>query len=138
MIPQLQQTLVEEYKKDLPDPEVYQVKDEDLYLYVPDFTRRSEKTEEVDWEELNRQVESVIVDSEKAIKDVRRTLRQHGISISDIFLVDKTSSASARQAATTAIGEELHPVQEINQDKVQKKRRYIFRRLNKGEIAHDY
>lgn len=119
LIPQLQQTLIEEYKKDLPDPEIYQVKDEDLYLYVPDFTRKSERREEVDLEELGRQAKSVIVDSKKTMKDAKRTLRQHGISLRDFSLVDKTSNASARQSATSAIGEELHSVQEVNQDKVQ-------------------
>jgi hypothetical protein len=39
LIPQLQEALIEEYKKDLPDSRIYQVKDEHLYLYVPDFTR---------------------------------------------------------------------------------------------------
>lgn len=119
LIPQLQQTLIEEYEKDLPDPEIYQVKEEDLYLYVPDFTRKSEITEEVDLEELSRQAKSMMVDGKKTIKEAKRTLKQHGISVSDFSLVDKTSNASARQSATIAIGEELHQVQEINQDKVQ-------------------
>jgi len=119
LIPQLQQALIEEYKKDLPDPEIYQVKDEDMHLYVPDFTRKAEKTEEVDLEELSRQAKSLITDSKKTMKDARRTLRQHGISLSDFSLVYRTSSASDRKSATRAIGEELHPVQEVNQDKVQ-------------------
>lgn len=119
LIPQLQQALIEEYKKDLPNSEIYQVKDEDLYLYVPDFTRKSGRTEEVDFEELHKQAKSVIADSKTTIKDAKRSLRQHGISLSDFSLVDKTSNASDRQSATTAIEEELHPVQEINQDRTQ-------------------
>ena len=90
-----------------------------MHLYVPDFTRKAEKTEEVDLEELSRQAKSLITDSKKTMKDARRTLWQHGISLSDFSLVDRTSSASDRQSATSAIGEELHPVQEVNQDKVQ-------------------
>lgn len=119
LVPQLQEALIEEYKKDLPAPDIYQVKNEDMHLYVPDFTRKSEKTEEVDLEELSRQAKSLIVDSKKTMKDARRTLRQHGISLSDFSTVDKTSSASDRQSATRAIGEELYPVQEVNQNKVQ-------------------
>lgn len=119
LVPKLQEALIKEYKKDLPDPKIYQVKDENMHLYVPDFTRKAEKTEEVDLEELSRQAKSLITDSKKTMKDARRTLRQHGISLSDFSLVDRTSSASDRQSATSAIGEELHPVQEVNQDKVQ-------------------
>lgn len=119
LIPQLQQILIEEYKKDLPDPEIYQVNDEDLYLYVPDFTRESKRREEVDLEELSRQAKSVIADSKDTLKGVRKSLRQHGISLRDLSLVDRTSNASDRQAAASAIGEELHPVQEVNQDKKQ-------------------
>ena len=119
LIPQLQQALVEEYKKDLPDSEIYQVKDEDLYLYVPDFTRKDERNGAVGLEELNKQAKSVIAKSKLVIKEAKRSLRQDGISLSDFSLVDKTSNASDRQLATTAIEEELHPVQEVNQDKTQ-------------------
>ena len=119
LVPQLQEALIEEYKKDLPDSEIYQVKDEDMHLYVPDFTRKSERKEEVDLEELSRQAKSVIADSKKTIKETKKSLIQQGISLSDFSLVDRTSNASARQSATSAIGEELHPVQEVNQDKVQ-------------------
>ncbi len=119
LIPQLQQTLIEEYKKDLPDPKIYQVGAEDLYLYVPDFTRKTEKSKEVGLEELSRQVESVIAGSKNTIEGARRTLRQHGISLRDFSLVDKTSNASDRQSATSAIEEELHPVQGIKQGEIQ-------------------
>lgn len=53
------------------------------------------------------------------VNDERRTLRQHGIELSDFSMVDKTSSASDRQATISAIEEELRSVQEANQDKVQ-------------------
>lgn len=119
LIPQLQQTLIEEYKKDLPDPEIYQVSAEDLHLYVPDFTRESVRREEVDLEKLSRQAKSVIADSGDALKGARKSLRQDGISLRDFSLVDRTSNSSDRQAATSAIGEELYPVQEVNHDKKQ-------------------
>jgi len=119
LVPQLQEALIEEYKKDLPDPEIYQVSAEDLHLYVPDFTRESVRREEVDLEELSKQAKSVIADSKDALKGARKSLGQHGISLRDLSLVDRTSNASDRQAATSAIGEELHPVKEVNQDKEQ-------------------
>lgn len=72
LVPQLQEALIEEYKKDLPDSEIYQVKDEDMHLYVPDFTRKSERKEEVDLEELSRQAKSVIADSKKTIKETKK------------------------------------------------------------------
>lgn len=73
--------MIEEYKKDLPDPEIYQVSDEDLHLYVPDFSRESERREEVDWEELSKQPKGVIADSKDALKGARKSLRQQGISL---------------------------------------------------------
>lgn len=50
LIPQLQQTLIEEYKKDLPELTTYKGKDEDLHFRVIDFTRKSESEEEIDLE----------------------------------------------------------------------------------------
>lgn len=47
LIPQLQEALIEEYKKDLSDPEIYQVEHNDMYLYVPDFSRKPEKPHEL-------------------------------------------------------------------------------------------
>ena len=90
---------------------------EDLYLYVPDFNRESGKREEVDFEELSRQAKSVIANSKDALEGDKKSLRQHGISLRDLSLVDRTSNAADRQAATSAIGKELHPVQEVSQEK---------------------
>ena len=83
LIPQLQQALIEEYKKDLPDPEIYQVKEEDMHLYVPDFNRTTQNSGEVDLEELSRQ-------AKQAINGAKRTLKQNGVSLSDFALMDKT------------------------------------------------
>ena len=112
LIPQLQQALIEEYKKDLPDPEIHQVKEEDMHLYVPDFNRTTQNSGEVDLEELSRQ-------AKQAINGSKRTLKQNGVSLSDFALIDKTTDASARLSATSAIEEELPPVLENNQDKTQ-------------------
>lgn len=119
LIPQLQQELVEEYKKDLPDPEIYQVKEEDLYLYVPDFNRKTEDKGEVDHlEELYKKVETVM-DKMAEGQEAIRSLKQNGIELCDFSLVDKTVSASDRQFATSAIGEELHPIKEKDPNKTQ-------------------
>ena len=114
LIPQLQEVLIEEYKKDLPDPGIYQVKEKDLYLYVPDFTRKTQKSGEVGFEELHRQAKTIFAESKI------RSLNQNPINLSDFISVDKTVRASERKTATSAIGEELHPVEEKeNQDLIQ-------------------
>lgn len=42
LAPKLQETLIEEYKKDLTDSDKEKIKQEDMYLYVPDFNRSKE------------------------------------------------------------------------------------------------
>lgn len=90
LIPELQQTLIEEYKKDLPASENYQVREEDMHLYVPDFSRKS----------------------------VRNPIR-NGIEAEDLVLIDKTVTAGDRQTAIKAIQDELQPTQESNQDRIE-------------------
>lgn len=119
LIPQLQEALIEEYKKDLPDPEIYKVNDKNLHLYVPDFTRESGTREDVDLEELSRQVKSVIAYGQDVGEGTSKSLEQKGISLRDVYLVDITSNTSDRQAAAIAIGEELQPVQEVMKNKEQ-------------------
>lgn len=43
LVPQLQQSLIEEYKKDLPDPKYHKIKDEYMYSYVPDFSNKEDE-----------------------------------------------------------------------------------------------
>lgn len=103
LIPQLQEALIEEYKKDLPDPEIYQVSQEDMYLYVPNFNRENIENGK----------------SKEIINSTNGNLRKNGISIEDFALIDKSVSASNRQATTNAIQDELHPVKENNQEKTE-------------------
>lgn len=91
LIPELQETLIEEYKKDLPVSESYQVSEEDMYLYVPDFSR----------------------------KVVRRNSIKKGIVIENLASIDETVSPEDRQRAIRAIRNELQLTQEDNQDKTQ-------------------
>lgn len=42
LVPQLQQELIEEYKRRLPAPEIYKISEEDMYLYVPDFNKKNQ------------------------------------------------------------------------------------------------
>lgn len=62
LIPELQITLIEEYKKDLPDPKIYQIKKEDMYLYVPDFNRETKQDNETSIVELHKQVQRILRD----------------------------------------------------------------------------
>lgn len=59
LIPELQESLIEEYKKDIPDSRLCQIKDEDMYLYVPDFSKKPEKQHEITTEELKKAQEIV-------------------------------------------------------------------------------
>lgn len=75
LVPKLQETLIEEYKKDLPDPKIYQVKDEDMHLYVPDFSREKEKSHEISEEELqelHQQAEENIKSDKKTLRSMKR------------------------------------------------------------------
>lgn len=62
LIPELQITLIEEYKKDLPDPKIYQIRKEDMYLYVPDFNRETKQDNETSIVELHKQVQRILRD----------------------------------------------------------------------------
>jgi hypothetical protein len=70
-------------------------------------------------EQLSRQVKSVIANINDALTGEKKSLGKNGISLRDFSSVDRTSNASDRQAAASAIGEELHLVQGVNQDKRQ-------------------
>ncbi|MBQ2937265.1 MAG: hypothetical protein IJE05_00030 [Clostridia bacterium] len=110
LIPQLQESLIEEYKKDL--PEMRQIKEEDLHLYVPDFNSTTQNHGEVDTEEVNRHEKS-----KQIIEEAKKSLKKDGVSISDFYSIDKTVDASDRQSATSAIREELQPDLENNKYK---------------------
>lgn len=107
MIPQLQQELIAEYKKDLPDNEIYKVSKEDMHLYVPDFSRESQESKEQDLKQLHSQAKTVSIESKKAIGSEKRSLRENGSTLKDFFEIDKTVSATERQETTKAIGKEL-------------------------------
>ena len=88
LIPQLQEALIEEYKKDLPNTEIYKVRKEDMYLYLPDFNKKIEKNH----------------------------FEKNGISLEDFALIDKTVSALNRQSITKDIKDELYPVKKNNKE----------------------
>ena len=52
LIPELQHALIEEYKKDLPDAERYQITEDEMSLYVPNFDRIKGNEGEIDFEEI--------------------------------------------------------------------------------------
>lgn len=120
LIPQLQEALVEEYKKDLPDPEFYQVKDEDMHLYVPDFSRKPEKTHELTEEELqdmHQQAQEAIKSSKKALRSIKKEEILGGLGLKSFETVDLGVSATQRKAATGVIRSELSQEQSNDREK---------------------
>lgn len=113
LIPQLQQALVEEYKKDLPDPAKYQIKPENMYLYVPDFTGTVQNSKELEQERFQKQSDNLIVK-----EDSKKSLAQ-GVTKEDLASIDESVNAMDRQTTIDAIKDELHPELESEQDKSQ-------------------
>ena len=98
LIPELQSSLIEEYKKDLPDPEIYKVSEEDMHLYVPDFNGDHNTA----MEESLRELQSAISN----MKTEKRSLNE-GVTLEDLSSIDKTVETSERHAAKTAIKQGL-------------------------------
>ena len=104
---------VEEYKKDLPNPEIYQIKPEDMHLYVPDFTRTVQNSKELEQERFQKQSDNLIMK-----EDSKKSLAQ-GVAKEDLASIDETVNATDRQTTMDTIKGELHPDVENNQDKTQ-------------------
>ena len=110
LIPQLQEALIEEYKKDLPDPEIYQVEDEYMHLYVPDFSSTPQEPRQMteqEMQELHEKAQEVIKDSKKTLKSIKRERLLGGLGIKNFAAIDSTVSAPQRKEATTVISTEL-------------------------------
>lgn len=112
LVPKLQDALVEEYKKDLPNPEIYQVQDEDMYLYVPDFSRELEEPHE-----LHQQNQRSIKSGEKAPGSIREDMLLGGLGEESFEAVDFSVSASQRKAAMDVISTELSQEQSNDREK---------------------
>lgn len=97
MIPELQFALTEEYKKDLPDPNIYQISEEDMYLYVPVFNRKNNN--KISMEYLQIRADTLIAEG--------KNLRENGISLANFSSIDKTVNAAERQTAIDIISQEL-------------------------------
>ena len=127
LVPRLQEALIKEYKKDLPDPEIYQVKDEDMHLYIPDFSQKSTEKHEVTGEELqdmHQQAQEVIKSSKKTLRTIKEDKTQGGLGLKSFEAIDLGVSAQERKAATQTISSELSQEQsndkEISDKKVEK------------------
>lgn len=110
LIPQLQEALIEEYKKDLPAPEIYQIEDEYMHLYVPDFSSTSQETRQMTkqgMQELHERAQEVKKDSKKTLKSIKGERLLGGLGIKNFAAIDSTVSAAQRRDATTAISTEL-------------------------------
>lgn len=95
LIPQLKQTLIDEYKKDLPDSKIYQIPKQDMYLYVPDFSKNNQV-----------QVENV-PQSFSQTEDSSRSIKKDGIKLEDFSDIDKKVSASERRDTISLMSESL-------------------------------
>lgn len=62
LVPQLQNKLIEEYKKDLPKSKIYEISEERMYLYVPDFSKRGQTDNGGD---LNQRIDIRLVNRSK-------------------------------------------------------------------------
>lgn len=123
LVPKLQEALVEEYKKDLPDPEIYQVKDEDMHLYVPDFSRKPEEPHEVTEEELQdmlQQAQEFIKSSKKTLRSIKKDKLLGGLGLKSFEAVDLSVAAPQRKAATDVISTELSQEQLNDREKSDK------------------
>ena len=70
LLPKLQEELTKEYKKDLPDPEIHKIADEDMFLYVPDFSNKIDEKRSITEKGISQ--EKHILDSAiEATKDIR-------------------------------------------------------------------
>lgn len=110
LVPKLQEALIEEYKKDLPDPELYKVEDKDMHLYIPDFSREPEKPHKVteeDLKNLHQQAKQVIRDSKKTLRSIKKDMALGGLGLKSFEGLDLTASATQRKDATSVISTEL-------------------------------
>lgn len=117
LVPKLQEALVEEYKKDLPSPEIYQIKDEDMHLYVPDFSRKPKEPYEITAEELHQQVQETIKNSKKTMRSIKKEMLLGGLGLKSFEAVDLSVSAPQRKADTTVISTELSQEQSDDRNK---------------------
>lgn len=108
LIPQLKEALIAEYKKDLPDPEIYKVDEKDMHLYVPDFSRTEKQTQNFSEEEF----QVFLQQSGETIT----SLESGGISLRDMELNDTTVSAAQRRTGTQEIQTEIQPTHENEQE----------------------
>lgn len=116
LIPKLQTALIEEYKKDLPASEFYKVKEEEMELFVPNFDKTTQESEEMSTDELRqlnveKSVEIAVANGK--IENVKTSLQKQrdsledGITIKDFSKIDSTVSAQDRHEVMKIITQEL-------------------------------
>lgn len=92
LVPELQTALVEEYKKDLPDPEIYRVTDQEMDMYVPDFSKKHEEKQNIQ-PATRSNIEQMGENSEIGLKTFEA--------------IDASVSAQQRQVTTGVIKEQI-------------------------------
>lgn len=95
-IPEIQLALIEEYKKDLPASEIQQISEEDMHLYVPDFSENQEKNNQKVREELQKEKEQI-----------KQILANNGVTLEDLSKIDGDVDAQIRQILMNVIQSEL-------------------------------
>lgn len=105
LIPELQVALIKEYKKDLPDPSVYQISEKDMYLHVPDFNRKIESKEEI-LQRVSKETVNEIKEIIEGEKKAQKTLRE-GATLEDFSSIDATVSDLERQEVINIMDEAL-------------------------------
>ena len=114
LIPEIQENLIEEYKKDSRNPLIHDLSK----LHVPDFNREN-KRDGTSLEEVHDKPGDLLSDNGRGINGEKRSLREDGVKLEDLVLIDKTVNASDRQVAITSIHKELQATEEKGQDKTQ-------------------
>lgn len=109
LIPELQQTLREEYEKDLPDSEIYQIREQEMYLYVPDFNRKTQANG-ASIEGWYNQIQMLM--------DERRRRIENGIKLEDFLSIDREVSALDRKEMASNIAKSQKSEAEKNKEEV--------------------
>ena len=124
LIPKLKEALIEEYKKDLPESEIYQIEDEDMRLYVPDFSKELKESHEVTEEELQdmyKQIEECDKNTKKLLKSINEEKKLGGLDLRNFEAIDLGVSATQRKETMEVIRKDLSKEQLNDREKIDKK-----------------
>ena len=102
LIPNLQQAIIEEYKKYLPDIEGFQIKQENIHLYVPDFSKQDKQKNQTT-EENQGQISSATKTEERQTKSTQDLGKETSAEQKNTAELDKAEMALRVQEKAIAI-----------------------------------